>query len=311
GLNLGDVSTTGGLSLDSNGDIQQLAGTTVSVQGSTAVHSSGGSVLLASAGNTFGGQVTAMAGTGSSNSVILNATGSLTTSASAGGNGTVQSSGDVNAQLNLGGSGSVTSSAGAVNLQASSVGGDLAVTALGNITQSGPLSVGGDTTVKTLTGTVDLSDPGNSFSGALTINTPFVDPSEQSYQPQLPSLIVETAMFTSPPSEATSSSVSTSADASGSSAPGVVTDAAESVGDDAGSGFGTSGSLGSGLNFVSVTTQMTGSAAESGDGTAQTSTSEQEVTAAINNALLSSTGVVQAISVDGGTRNPDDAIVAE
>ena len=77
-----------------------------------------------------------------------------------------------------------------------------------------------------------------------------------------------------------------------------------------GGGFG-GGGLGGGLTFVPITTGV-GSSGTGTGGDGQSGGSGDAVEQAINNALQGGgSGQVQAIAVDGGTRNPDDAIVAE
>jgi hypothetical protein len=287
GLNLGNVSTTSGLNVSSNGGDITDSGNVV-VAGTTTLNAAGGNVVLDNAGGAFGGQVNVSDVV----NVSFSASGTLNILVVADGNGSVTARGDLNAQLDLGGNGSVTSTGGKVNLDVTGIGGDLTVLARGDITQTGALTVAGATSMVTIAGNVVL-DLANNFGGALTVvkPSPVDDASVRNYQPQLPNPVVEQSLF----NNLLSLPISTT-EPSGT----LQTTPSASTGQGAGIG-----STQVGLEIVSVNSSV--ATASSGE----SETSEDPLTVALNNALASAGGAVQAISVDGGIRAPEDAYVSE
>jgi hypothetical protein len=151
GVVLGQLSVGGDLLVAStDGSITQTSGTRVTAQGNTALTASHNGqpadVLLGNADNVLTGSVRV-----SGADVRLATTSDLSVS--------VQATGDAS-----------LSSTGRTTLGTSTVGGDLQVsTAHADIAQSGPVQVGGQTSLNAGTGRVQLTDPGNHFVGALTV----------------------------------------------------------------------------------------------------------------------------------------------
>jgi hypothetical protein len=138
-------------------------------------------VVLTDAGNLLAGYVTL-----SAQDVSVNTQGSLSTTVTATGNATLNSGGALisvvtaTGDVSLSSAGSLSSATTAHNLTihsggATSLGntfltGDLDVSSLsGNITQTAPLNVGGSTQFNAGSGTVNLPNADNSFSGGLSV----------------------------------------------------------------------------------------------------------------------------------------------
>jgi hypothetical protein len=144
GLDLGNSSIGGNLVANSgNGNVTQegalsVAGTTNIVAGSGNVHLNNPANILTRTVTTSGQLVSL------TNAVPLNL-------------GVVATGGNL-----------LVSSNGGLNLGTSNVGGNLVVNSgNGNVTQDGALSVDGTTDIVAGTGSVQLSNPGNVFQGAL------------------------------------------------------------------------------------------------------------------------------------------------
>ena len=139
----GATTLTGGLTTTAVGDITQT-GAIITGAAST-ITSSTGDIDLSNAGNSFFG-----------------ATSVIATIGDLGFGGTVTG--------NL-----TTSAGGATTFAATTVNGNLGVTSGGDITQTGPLIVTGTSSLASLTGNIDLTNPANRFGGQVTASGGDID----------------------------------------------------------------------------------------------------------------------------------------
>ncbi len=184
------VSVTGGLTLETSEINASITLNNLSVTGPVALNSAGadGNVTLTNdralvlGASNIGGNLTATATTGGitqNGDIVIDGAGITTLTA----NGTSNNIliGNANAftlsnstaslSLNTTGTGNATATLTAVNLAASTIGGNLGITTTtGSITQSGILTVSGTTTANSAT-SIDLSTSPNLFTGALLLTS--------------------------------------------------------------------------------------------------------------------------------------------
>jgi mucin-19 len=139
----GATTLTGGLTTTSVGDITQTGA--IITGAASSITSSTGDIDLTNAGNSFFG-----------------ATSVIATIGDLGFGGTVTG--------NL-----TTSAGGATTFAATTVNGNLGVTSGGDITQTGPLIVTGTSSLASLTGDIDLTNPANQFGGQVTASGGDID----------------------------------------------------------------------------------------------------------------------------------------
>jgi mucin-19 len=139
----GATTLTGGLTTNAVGDITQTGA--IITGAASSITSSTGDIDLSNAGNSFFG-----------------ATSVIATIGDLGFGGTVTG--------NL-----TTSAGGATTFAATTVNGNLGVTSGGDITQTGPLIVTGTSSLASLTGDVDLTNPANQFGGQVTASGGDID----------------------------------------------------------------------------------------------------------------------------------------
>ena len=139
----GATTLTGGLTTNAVGDITQTGAITTGA--ASSITSSTGDIDLSNAGNSFFG-----------------ATSVIATIGDLGFGGTVTG--------NL-----TTSAGGATTFAATTVNGNLGVTSGGDINQTGPLIVTGTSSLASLTGDVDLTNPANQFGGQVTASGGDID----------------------------------------------------------------------------------------------------------------------------------------
>ena len=144
-LDLGTSTVGGNVAVNSgNGNVTQHG--PLAVTGTTAIVAGTGSIDLGNAGNTLAQAVSA-----SGSEISLTDAGPLTL-------GTIGATGNL-----------TLASTGALNLGASTVGGNLAITSgNGNVSQVTALRVSGTTHIDAGTGTIQLNDSGNALNGKLT-----------------------------------------------------------------------------------------------------------------------------------------------
>jgi len=144
-LDLGTSTVGGNVAVNSgNGNVTQHG--PLAVTGTTAIVAGTGSIDLGNAGNTLAQAVSA-----SGSEISLTDAGPLTL-------GTIGATGNL-----------TLASTGALNLGASTVGGNLAITSgNGNVSQVRALRVSGTTHIDAGTGTIQLNDSGNALNGKLT-----------------------------------------------------------------------------------------------------------------------------------------------
>ncbi len=142
GLNYGNLVVGGSLTANAGGAISQTAGSKIEAQGLASFNAGANAITLGQA-NDF-------------NNVDVKAASAVVN--------------DINA-LNLSAttSGDVSSSSGALTLAASTIGGNLGVTAGGAVAQSGVLSVKGKTNVVAGANSITLADA-NDFQGAVSLS---------------------------------------------------------------------------------------------------------------------------------------------
>jgi hypothetical protein len=188
-LVLGDATVGNALTVTTNGALTDAG--TISVLGATNLAAGGNAITLDSAGNNFVGPVT-VTGTSPVTLVDINSlplgpatfssltvtaggqvseTGAITvtgtTTLAAGSVALDTSTNSFGGTVGLTTTGNAAlKQSGALNLAASTVGGNLTVTA-GSIGQSAPLTVSGATT---LTGAVSLANGGNDFAGTVSLS---------------------------------------------------------------------------------------------------------------------------------------------
>ena len=139
----GATTLTGGLTTNAVGDITQTGA--IITGAASSITSSTGDIDLSNAGNSFFG-----------------ATSVIATIGDLGFGGTVTG--------NL-----TTSAGGATTFAATTVNGNLGVTSGGDITQTGPLIVTGTSSLASLTGDIDLTNPANQFGGQVTASGGDID----------------------------------------------------------------------------------------------------------------------------------------
>jgi hypothetical protein len=150
GVQIGNFDARGNLNVRSqDGAVTQAPGTTLTVQGSTALSARQGGapadILLGEAGNDFVGSVSV-----DGRNVVLADANALALSA-------VLTTGSLSLQ-----------SRGDLNLGSGSVGGTLdARSGNGDITQTGPLTVGQAATLDAGAGSITLAQPGNQWRGGV------------------------------------------------------------------------------------------------------------------------------------------------
>ena len=122
------------MTVAANGAITQLASTALTIQGNSSFAAGNHSITLSNTNNNFTGNVSFNTTTATTNNVTFNNNGPLA-------------------------------------LGASNISGGLNVTATGNITEYGTLTVNGISTFNVGNHSINLSQSGNAFTGAITLTT--------------------------------------------------------------------------------------------------------------------------------------------
>ncbi|MEM7453098.1 MAG: hypothetical protein AAF456_01970 [Planctomycetota bacterium] len=153
-------------SLIADGSVSDDVGATIGITGGAEIDA-GGNLILDSTNSSFAGELLFQAATG--NLTLVSASGDLSVSdAFAGGNFMISGPGNVELlSLDAGGDAAI-SAGGNLDLGETQVMGNLTVNATGDLI-SGPTAVGGSTNITT-SGTVNLSNPGNSLGGTVSID---------------------------------------------------------------------------------------------------------------------------------------------
>jgi uncharacterized protein DUF5649 len=160
GTTFNTTSVGGHLSTTAHGDITQTGD--VRVDGSSTLHAGTGNITLDFTGNDFGGPVSA-----TGHDIVLVDANDLTVSIHAGGFASLSAAGTgVLAVDGSTGDNLTTFSGSDTSFGLTSVGGNLAATAGGNITQSDTLTVTGATSLNAAN--IELADEGNAFGGPVS-----------------------------------------------------------------------------------------------------------------------------------------------
>jgi filamentous hemagglutinin family protein len=159
-VTLGATTVGGTLNVTGNGGI---SGTSpVLVTGASTLNAGSAAITLSSAGNHFGGLVTATGG-----AITLADSGALDTHLASATSASLTAGG----ALTVDGAttGNLTANGASVSLGGTTVGGALAATAsTGGISQTGALAVTGTSTLSATAGALTLANPANDFGGAVT-----------------------------------------------------------------------------------------------------------------------------------------------